>query len=117
MSDTPVSAEVTTRQLQRRVEDFVRDAQLEASVPFRSLDLVAEIGELSAVLLRRTAYGRTEFHPNGDWADEFGDVFFSLICLANLTGVNLDHAVERAIQKYKDRHDGGWRRTGTIEEH
>lgn len=103
MNDTPVSRELTTRQLQQRVEDFVRDSQLQATVPFRALDVVAEIGELAAVLLKCTKYGRTEFRPSADWAEEFGDVLFSLICLANLTGIDMDDAVQRVILKYESR--------------
>ncbi len=48
-------------------------------------------------------YGRQEFKPTEDWRGELGDVLFSLVCLANVTGVDLNAALKRAMDKYEQR--------------
>jgi NTP pyrophosphatase (non-canonical NTP hydrolase) len=69
----------------------------------RLLDFVSEVGELSKEVLKATNYGRTSFRPPDGWTGELGDVFFSLICLANSTGVDLEAALDGALGKYRER--------------
>ncbi|MFN4218524.1 MAG: MazG nucleotide pyrophosphohydrolase domain-containing protein [Candidatus Bipolaricaulia bacterium] len=38
-----------------------------------------------------------------DWTSELGDAFFSLICIANSTNVNLEDALQQALRKYEQR--------------
>lgn len=77
--------------------------RLGAPVSFRLLDLAAEVGELAKEVLKSTRYGREPFQPTQDWAGELGDAFFSLICIANSTDVNLEEALQSALKKYKSR--------------
>ena len=35
--------------------------------------------------------------------DEMGDILFTLICFANSTGINLDHAIRRSLDKVATR--------------
>lgn len=77
--------------------------KLEASIPSRVLDLVAEVGELAKEVLTRTDYGRTPFRPSERWQEELGDVFFALVCLANSTTVDLEEALQQALDKYRER--------------
>jgi len=88
---------------QKEVAEFTTSLQLEAPVEARVLDLVAEVGELAKELLKAGQYGRQPFQPAEAWSDELGDVFFSLICLANSTGVNLEEALAGALDKYRRR--------------
>ena len=76
---------------------------LEISVRDRMLDLTSEVGELAKEILLNTDYGNCDFYPTNAWADELGDVFFSLICLANTTEVNLSKSLSYAIAKYQAR--------------
>jgi NTP pyrophosphatase (non-canonical NTP hydrolase) len=69
------------------------------------LDLTAEVGELAKEILKATSYGRQEFLPIETWHDELGDVFFSLICLANSTEIDLLKALNSALEKYQARLD------------
>ena len=69
----------------------------------RLLDLVSEVGEAAKAILKETDYGRTEFQPTAEWADELGDTLFALICLANATGVDLEKALDQVLEKYRDR--------------
>jgi NTP pyrophosphatase (non-canonical NTP hydrolase) len=59
-----------------------------------------EVGELARIMARR--FGEQSFKPGEeslDLADEMADVLFVLFCLANQTGVNLDEAFARTLQK------------------
>jgi NTP pyrophosphatase (non-canonical NTP hydrolase) len=88
---------------QKRVADFVREHGLEIALQDRMLDLVSEVGELSKEVLKGTAYGRKPFVPNGEWSEELGDVFFSLLCVANSTGVDAEQALAAVLEKYRKR--------------
>ena len=85
------------------VLEFVEDHHLEIDVPYRMLDLVSELGEVAKEVLKSSHYGITRFMPENRWEDEMGDLFFSLICLANSTGVNLEEALNTVLQKYENR--------------
>lgn len=71
--------------------------------------LTEEVGELARIIARR--YGEQsekESDKNKDLGDEMADVLWVLVCLANQTGVNLEEAVKKNIEKKtlrdKDRH-------------
>jgi len=89
--------------LQRTVASFVGEAEIEAPVEARLLDLVSEKGEVSEGVLEATNYGRKPFRPPDGWSGELGDVLFSLICLANSTGVDLEAALGGVLDKYRER--------------
>lgn len=68
--------------------------------------LMEEVGELARIMARK--YGEQSYKTGEDsenLADEFADVLFVLICLANQTGVDLTDAFENNIEK-KTRRDG-----------
>jgi NTP pyrophosphatase (non-canonical NTP hydrolase) len=89
--------------LQRTVAGFVEEAGIEAPLEARLLDLVSEVGELSKEVLEATRYGRTPFDAPDGWAGELGDVLFSLVCIANSTGVDLGTALDGTLDKYRER--------------
>ena len=71
--------------------------------------LTEEVGEVASIIARK--YGEQSFKKSdeeADLADEFADVLFVLICLANQTGVDLTEALEKNLLKKesrdKDRH-------------
>src|SRR5687768_8422037 len=71
--------------------------------------LMEEVGEVARIMARR--YGEQsekENDRNKDLGDEMADVLFVLICLANQTGVDLEKALEKNLQKKtsrdRDRH-------------
>ena len=96
---------------QTRVAEFVAEHNLETSVSARFLDLVAELGEVAKETLKGSRYGKDDFHPTPAWEEELADAFFSLICIANSTGVDLDSALDKVLDKYltriEDRGDSG----------
>jgi NTP pyrophosphatase (non-canonical NTP hydrolase) len=67
------------------------------------------VGEVARIIARK--YGEQSFKDSDkeiDLADEMADVLFVLICLANQTGINLEDALIKNIEKKtnrdKDRH-------------
>jgi NTP pyrophosphatase (non-canonical NTP hydrolase) len=92
-----------TREDQNAVSAFVIRHGLEAPIEARLLDLLSELGEVAKELLNATNYGRRPFSASPAWGDELGDCFFSLICLANSTGVDLHEVLLRSFDKYKNR--------------
>ena len=66
--------------------------------------LTEEVGEVARIIARR--YGEQsekESDKGKDLGDEFADVLFVLICLANQTGVNLEEALKRNLEKKTSR--------------
>lgn len=66
--------------------------------------LTEEVGEVARIMARK--YGDQSFKENEsdeDLADEFADVMWVLICLANQTGVDLTEAFERNLRKKTER--------------
>lgn len=41
---------------------------------------------------------------------EIGDTLFTLICLSNTLGINLDEALNKTLRKYKERDNGRWKK-------
>lgn len=95
-----------TNHMQTLVYDFVTKYTLQTDVQSRVLDLTSEVGELCKEVLKATNYGKSEL-PHGaisaDWAEELGDVLFSLICLANSTNIDLDTCLQETLSKYQKR--------------
>jgi len=66
--------------------------------------LMEEVGELARLMAR--IYGEQSFkegESKADLADEMADVLWILACLANQTGVNLEEAFKKNLQKKTQR--------------
>lgn len=66
--------------------------------------LMEEVGEVARIMARR--YGEQsekESDKIKDLADEMADVLFVLICLANQTGIDLEQALQRNLEKKTNR--------------
>jgi NTP pyrophosphatase (non-canonical NTP hydrolase) len=66
--------------------------------------LTEEVGEVARIISRR--YGEQsekESDKNKDLGDEFADVLFVLICLANQTGIDLESALKKNLEKKTSR--------------
>ncbi len=71
--------------------------------------LMEEVGEVARIMARQ--YGEQSFKPSDkevNLADEMADVLFVLICLANQTGIDLEEALRKNLEKKtkrdRDRH-------------
>lgn len=66
--------------------------------------LTEEVGELARVIARK--YGEQSYkgdEKNLKLDEEIADVLFVLICIANQTGINLQEALEKNIEKKTKR--------------
>jgi NTP pyrophosphatase (non-canonical NTP hydrolase) len=66
--------------------------------------LMEEVGEVARIMARK--YGEQSFKDSDqgkDLADEFADVFWVLVCLANQTGVDLTDAFSKNMEKKTNR--------------
>jgi NTP pyrophosphatase (non-canonical NTP hydrolase) len=66
--------------------------------------LMEEVGEVARIMSR--TYGEQSFKKSDtdkNLADEFADVLFVLICLANQTGINLEEAFKKNMEKKTNR--------------
>lgn len=92
--------------MQRRVHEWAAEHWSgEYWPPLANLArLTEELGELSRAINQR--HGPKRVKDENDVADlslEFGDVLFVLACLANSSGVNLQHSFDAALAKYRER--------------
>jgi len=107
------AGELTLNDAQRRVHAWITTVGVRY---FNELTntavLMEEVGEVARLMVRQ--YGEQSFKPGKpiptpeDLGDEFADVLFVLICLANQTGVDLEAALQRGFAKRNfrdaDRH-------------
>lgn len=91
---------------QKAVDDWIKTYGVRYFGELTNLAvLVEEVGELARLFVRRygeqsSKQGETE----KDVADELADVLWVLLCLANQTGVNLEEAFRKNLEK-KTRRD------------
>ena len=90
---------------QKQMDDAVRDLETPYWMPLSQIArLIEEVGELARAYNHK--YGdkvkKASEEPD-DIAGEMGDVIFTLICLANSEGINLDEALQRAFIKAQTR--------------
>ena len=102
-------SERTLSQYQREVDAWIRTVGVRYfSELTNTAVLMEEVGELARLMSR--TYGDQSFKEGEerDLGMEMADVLFVLICLANQTGVDLEEAFERAMDKKtrrdRDRH-------------
>ena len=68
--------------------------------------LTEEVGELAREVNHR--FGpkkKKDEEDNKEIGDEIGDIIFTLTCLANSQGIDLDEAMERVVDKLYKRDD------------
>lgn len=105
-NDVTEGDELTLRQYQKMVDEWIRTIGVRYySELTNTAVLMEEVGEVARLMAR--LYGEQSFKDSEeeyDLGDEFADVLFVLICLANQTGVDMMEAVQRNLQK-KTRRD------------
>ena len=96
----------TLENCQKLVDDWIRTIGIRYfSELTNTTILMEEVGELARIMARR--YGDQSFKESEkdlDLGEEMADILFVLICLANQTGVDLEEAFKKNIEK-KTRRD------------
>jgi len=89
--------------LQHTVSEMVKRYNLTTAIEMRYIDLVSEVGELGKEILKGNSYGKTAFNATENIKHEMGDIFFSLICMANILEIDMEKALGGAMKKYEQR--------------
>lgn len=88
-------------EIQKRIDTILQDYEKPYWAPLSNVARLAEeVGEVARIINHR--YGDKPKKANesdDDLEDELADVLWTVICLANQEGVNLDNGIERAIDK------------------
>lgn len=92
---------MTIEEAQTRVDQWIKTVGVKYfSELTNTALLMEEVGELARIMARK--YGdqvAKKGDPEDQLADEMADVLFVLICLANQTGVDLNAALKKSLQK------------------
>jgi NTP pyrophosphatase (non-canonical NTP hydrolase) len=92
---------MTIQQAQKQVDEWIKTTGVRYFNELTNLGiLMEEVGELSRLMVR--IYGEQSFKEsdmNKSLSDEFADVFWALLCLANQTGVDLTDALKKNFEK------------------
>ena len=98
---------ITIQEAQEKVDHWITSTGVRYFNELTNLGiLMEEVGELSRLMVRK--YGEQSFKESDkgkEMADEMADVLWVLICLANQTGVDLNEALQKNIEK-KTLRDG-----------
>lgn len=101
---------MTIDEAQKLVDDWIKEHGVRYFDELTNMAILTEeVGEVARIIARR--YGEQsekESDKGKDLGDEFADVLWVLMCLANQTGIDLTAALKKNIEKKtardKDRH-------------
>lgn len=102
--------ELSLKQAQAEVDHWIKTIGVRYFSELTNMAILTEeVGELARIIARK--YGDQSFKKsdeNLELGDEMADVLWVLICLANQTGVDLNEAFQKNMEKKtkrdKDRH-------------
>jgi NTP pyrophosphatase (non-canonical NTP hydrolase) len=97
--------ELSIKQAQETVDNWIKTVGIRYFDEMTNMAiLMEEVGEVARIMARR--YGEQsekESDKNKDLGDEMADVLFVLICLANQTGIDLEQALKKNLDKKTER--------------
>ena len=102
--------EITISEAQKMVDDWIKTIGVRYFNELTNMTILTEeVGELARIMARK--YGDQSFKKSDEkynLGDEMADVLWVLICLANQTGIDLNKAFFKNIEKKtlrdKERH-------------
>lgn len=102
---TAESASLNLNELQEHIHNWITTTGVKYFGELTNLGiLMEEVGELARIMTR--TYGEQSFKDNEskkELSDELADVLWVLCALANQTGVNLNEAILKNIDKKNNR--------------
>jgi len=104
------SKEISISEAQKMVDDWIKKYGVRYFNELTNMAILTEeVGEVARIISRK--YGEQSFKEKDklvDLGDEMADVLWVLICLANQTGIDLNEAflknMEKKIQRDSERH-------------
>ncbi|MGH7241175.1 MAG: nucleotide pyrophosphohydrolase [Candidatus Saccharimonadales bacterium] len=92
---------MTLREYQKQIDDILQGYEKPYWHPLSQLArMTEEVGEVARILNHQ--YGdkpKKASETPDDLSDELGDVLWTLICLANSEGVDLESTIQRSVEK------------------
>ncbi len=96
---------MTIQEAQTKVDIWIKKCGIRYFNELTNMTLLTEeVGELARIMAR--TYGEQSFKENEkikNPEEEMADILFVLICLANQTGVNLEKALDKSLEKKTQR--------------
>lgn len=96
---------MTIQEAQQTVDNWVKEFGVKYFSELTNMAILTEeVGEVARIMSRK--YGDQSFKESDkavDLGDEMADVLFVLICLANQTGIDLEAAFRKNIEKKTKR--------------
>ncbi|MEM5853698.1 MAG: nucleotide pyrophosphohydrolase [Candidatus Aenigmatarchaeota archaeon] len=102
--------ELTFKQAQKIVDEWISQFEEGYWPPLSMLaSLMEEVGELAREInAREKIKKKKETEPENDIGLEMADILFSLICLANHYGIDLESKFKEVMRKYSERDTDRW---------
>ncbi len=91
------------KELQEKIKIFCKEYNLDSPVEHRILDTMSELGEVAKEILKMSDYSRKPLKYRDELKSELGDLFYSIITIANSFDIDLEEALNMALEKYKKR--------------
>jgi NTP pyrophosphatase (non-canonical NTP hydrolase) len=103
---------MSLRDYQKQIDDMLQQYEKPYWHPLSQFArMTEEVGEVSRILNHQ--YGDKPKKPteeHDDLADELADVIYTVLCLANSQGIELDEPMQRVIAKLETRDAGRFRK-------
>ncbi len=100
-----MSNEISISEAQKMVDDWIRQYGVRYFSELTNMTILTEeVGELARIMARK--FGDQSFKDGesaDNLADEMADVLWVLICMANQTGIDLEKALLKNIEKKTNR--------------
>ena len=97
--------ELTIPEAQKQVDEWIKTVGVRYFSELTNMTILTEeVGELARIMARK--YGDQSFKKSDEahnLADEMADVLWVLICLANQTGIDLNDAFLKNMEKKTSR--------------
>ena len=105
-----MTSQITLSEAQQKVDEWIKTYGVRYFSELTNLAILTEeVGEVARIISRK--FGEQSFKDSdkeSDLSDELADVFFVLVCIANQTGVDLETAFKKNLEKKtirdSDRH-------------
>lgn len=97
--------DLTIKQAQQQVDEWIKTIGVRYFSELTNMAILTEeVGELARIMARK--FGDQSFKDGesaDNLADEMADVLWVLICMANQTGIDLEEALLKNIEKKTNR--------------
>jgi len=96
---------ISIQDAQKQVDEWIKTIGVRYFSELTNMAMLTEeVGEVARIIARR--YGEQSAKASDldkDLGDELADVLFVLICLSNQTGINLEEAFRKGMEKRTQR--------------